>query len=393
VAVAERKHWADRDKPFRRPGTSTPFRRSAAGDAPAPETAVPVAVGAEETAEAPSRHWTELGTATRRPRTSDRPEVTTPPVEAPARTDGAAPGPGGVLDAAKAGVARVESLLVGESGPGILGGQLRDIRPHRAAGARREPTAPGAPRGRGGRLVPLIVLALSVLVIAAVAVYVVGGDRGGLAAVLRSSAGTPADRTVTAPLGGRQAATFELGGVTSVVTVRTEDLGDDLYRITTPEDSASRPWAALDKDTVRLSLSAVAGAPAGVEVLLTSKAVWTVKLTGGAQEHRVDLGKGQVAGVELAGGARGVELTLPAPQGTVGVSVTGAVDQLVIRSPQSGPVRLKLAAGAKTVSAGQRTLRDVTPGATFTPRDWEKSGRYDVTVASQATLVSVENGA
>jgi hypothetical protein len=88
-----------------------------------------------------------------------------------------------------------------------------------------------------------------------------------------------------------------------------------------------------------------------------------------------------------------VELTLPRAAGTVPVRVTGAVEQLVVRAPGDSPVRLVLASGARTVAAGDRTERDVPPGATFTPRGGDKPTRYDLTVDSRPTLISVENRA
>jgi hypothetical protein len=115
-----------------------------------------------------------------------------------------------------------------------------------------------------------------------------------------------------------------------------------------------------------------------------------LRLTGGVQETRVDFTAGQLSGVQLQGGARRVELTMGRPAKTVGVTVTGSVDELALRTPKGNPVRLRLPSGAKTVAAGDRVQRDVEPGATFTPRGWDTEGRYDVTVASRPTLVSVE---
>jgi len=46
--------------------------------------------------------------------------------------------------------------------------------------------------------------------------------------------------------------------------------------------------------------------------------------------------------------------------------------------------------GAKTVAAGARTLRDVEPGSTLTPKGWATNNRYDVTAEARVTLLSVE---
>ncbi len=380
VAVAESQtgHWADRDRPYRKPGTSIPFRRPSAtgnaeGVAATPFTAGPAE---ETTAEQRSRHWTDLGTETRRPRTSDRGEITTPRPERAlsAKLDGdTAVATASDPDTAAGDAARVSSILSG-------GG--REIRPHRIA-----PQVPPPPsQQRRGRLGRMAVVAVLVLAGGALAVYGFAGKWSVLGSDVASTA-----RTVTAPLDGRQAATFELGGVTSSVTLLSDDLGTELYRISTPEESDARPAPLVDEDTVRLSLTAAAGGPSAVEVVLNMRVLWTVRLTGAAQEHRIDLTRGQVAGVTFQGSARGIELSLPTASRTVPVTVGGAIDQLILRAPKDSPVRLKLEAGAKTVAAGEKTLRDVAPGATFTPKDWDRAKRYDVTMASKATFVSIES--
>ena len=73
--------------------------------------------------------------------------------------------------------------------------------------------------------------------------------------------------------------------------------------------------------------------------------------------------------------------------------LAGALDELDVTSPQGAPVRVQVDAGAKTVAAGARTLRDVKPGSTLTPKNWQVQNRYDVDAASRLTLLSVANGA
>jgi hypothetical protein len=53
-------------------------------------------------------------------------------------------------------------------------------------------------------------------------------------------------------------------------------------------------------------------------------------------------------------------------------------------------VRVQVDSGAKTVAAGDRTLRDVRPGSTLTPKGWQVQNRYDVDAAARITLLSVD---
>jgi hypothetical protein len=114
-----------------------------------------------------------------------------------------------------------------------------------------------------------------------------------------------------------------------------------------------------------------------------------LRFTGGADEQRIDISQGRISGIDVVGGARRVELGLPKPTGTVGVRITGAVDEFFVTAPAESPVRVQLDSGAKTVTAGTKTQRDVPPGSTFTPRNFDVEDRYDVDAASRVTVFSV----
>jgi hypothetical protein len=151
------------------------------------------------------------------------------------------------------------------------------------------------------------------------------------------------------------------------------------------------PSPVLADDRVQLHLTPDGDGTSGrVEVLLSSKVRWALRFTGGADEQSVDLAGGRVSSIDVVGGSRHFELSLPTPAGTVPVRVTGAVEDLSITSPQDSPVRVHVDSGAKTVAAGNRTLRDVRPGSTLTPKGWQVQNRYDVDAAARITLLSVD---
>jgi hypothetical protein len=474
VAVAEAvpsmsgAHWANRDNdtPFRRPARSAPFRRPPAENSfpadpvspatdehdPAPAGhgspgsaghRSPSSSGYEETSGFPatdgvanadlfgpdpdrfgragenvgkgtdrkSRHWTAIGTGTRRSKTAGREEARAPggPVAGrgrptlPFAPPSIPPIPKGragmkARKAAKAASAEAER----DDTIGVLGGSGHEIRPHRAAGRPAvvvgggkdntgHGTATDAPRRSRLLLWATLATVFVVLLGGIAAVVVFSGRSGGLASVLRGATGSDDQRSVVAPLDGRTEASFELVTGTTEVTLRSEDLGNDLYRITTAEDAGTVPRPVVDENRVQLHLTPSGGGATGaVEIVLASGVKWALRFTGGAAEQRVDLSQGKVSGVDVVGGARRIELNLPVPAGTVPVRITGAVDEFVMTAPKNIPVRVRLDSGAKTVAAGERTQRDVPPGSTFTPRNWQVADRYDVDAASRVTLFSVE---
>ncbi|GIF15350.1 hypothetical protein [Actinoplanes teichomyceticus] len=200
-------------------------------------------------------------------------------------------------------------------------------------------------------------------------------------------------RTVTAPLDGRTRATFEMLAASDRVRVRVADIGNDLFRISTPDDSPLRPSPQLADDRVRLQMTRDGdGADGEVDVVLAISVRWSLRFAGYAAEREVDLGQGRVTGIEVVGGTRRAVMALSSASGTVPVKITGGIEELTLRAPADSPIRVRVGGGATTVTAGTRTLRDVAPGSTLTPKDWNTSGRYDVEAVAKLTLLSVEAG-
>jgi hypothetical protein len=250
-------------------------------------------------------------------------------------------------------------------------------------------------RPRQSRLVTIGVVVLSAVVLlagtAGGVVYFSGSDQG-IDSILQNDTSTAGKRTVTAPLDDRSKATFEMLAATNSVHVTIGELGDDLYRISTPDDAGIKPSPVIRGDDVQLQVSRDGDGTGGeVDVVLAAKVQWSLKFAGYAEEQSIDLSGGQVSDISMLAGMSRADLSLPEPSGTVPVSITGAVDNLTVRSPSGNPVRIKMAGGAKTVVAGSRTLRDVPAGATLTPKGWAVPNRYDVTTASQIASLTVES--
>jgi hypothetical protein len=277
----------------------------------------------------------------------------------------------------------------------FINGPGREIRAHRAART-PESVSPG-PEKRRSRLVMVATIALTAVVLlggAVAGVAFFAGEDQSITSMLRLGSGDSDGKVATASIDGRTAATFEVVAATTKVTVRMADLGADLYKITSAGDSGSAPSPVIAEDRVQLLLSRDGDGTSGnVEVVLSTKVGWALRFIGGADEQIVNLTGGKVSSIDLSGGSRRVDLILPQPAGTVPVRVTGAVDELSVTSPAGSPVRVQVDSGAKTVAAGDKTLRDVKPGSTLTPKDWKVPNRYDVDAASRITLLTVRSTA
>ncbi|MEH0830152.1 hypothetical protein [Micromonospora sp. CPCC 205714] len=200
-----------------------------------------------------------------------------------------------------------------------------------------------------------------------------------------------AEEALTAPVAGRRRATFELADGVSAFRLRTEDLGDELYRISSPGDSAVVPRPEVLGDRVRLRLADSGRVGNGsVDVVLNARLVWRLRLVGGVSLHQLDLGRARLAGVDLIGGAARVDLDLPPTVGTLTVRMTGGVNQFTIRAPDGPPVRVRAAAGAGGVTVYDDRRDGVAAGEIISSPNWDRSvDRVYVDLVAGANRVTV----
>jgi hypothetical protein len=178
----------------------------------------------------------------------------------------------------------------------------------------------------------------------------------------------------TAPLGGLEKATFEMVTDTSNLTLRVSDLGDDLYRIATADDAAVKPRVTLNDGRVRLFLDRTGRSGAEeVEVLLSTEIQWHLTLSGGLRQGKIELAGARVDGVDLAGDATRIALTLPRPDGTLAVTMSGGVNTFELNADRGVPVRIRTREGAGQVKVDGRTDNGVARGRQFLDTGWEKS--------------------
>ncbi|GIM96265.1 hypothetical protein [Paractinoplanes toevensis] len=199
---------------------------------------------------------------------------------------------------------------------------------------------------------------------------------------------------VSGPVDGRESARFELVDGAGSVRLRTDDLGDDLYRVTTPAGSGVTPKVDDADGAVRLHLPAgVHGGPSEVTIVLNNKVRWTLQMNGGTAQTTVDLTGAVVDGVDLTGGASRIDLTLPVPTSVVPVRMTGGVDQFLVRLAGATPVRVQVQSGAGQVTLAGATHKGIAPGRSFTANGWGNGeAGFDVeAVAGMSALTITES--
>ena len=232
-------------------------------------------------------------------------------------------------------------------------------------------------------------IALTALLLTGAAVVVLSrdGDPGTAAPVDgRPPPAAPA-HTVTGALAGRTEAGFDVIDGAERVTLRTAGLGPDLYRVSTPEAGAAVPRAEERDGRVRLRLDGDARA---IDITLNAAVRWDLRVAGGAVSSILDLGAGRVGRVDLAGGADRIVLTLPRPEGTLTVRMSGGVNLFDVRAAARTPVRVRVGSGAGRVTLNGRDHAGVSAGRTFTAAAWAGAAdRIDVDAAAGMSALTV----
>ncbi|WP_330441068.1 hypothetical protein OHB44_15260 [Micromonospora sp. NBC_00821] len=227
----------------------------------------------------------------------------------------------------------------------------------------------------------------------------------------RGGAGAAAERPLTAPLAGWQKGTFVLADGLSSFELRVAELGDDLYRISTPAGSGVAGRPAVRGETVRLDLveSGTRG-PRAVRVLLNERVAWRLHLVGGVSSQVLDLTRARLLGVELAGGSSRTEILLPPitaagtgnptgprsdlPSSILTVRLTGGTSQLDVRVPGATPVRVRAGAGAGSVVVRGDRWDGVAAGSVLGTPGWDRSAErlyLDLVAGANSVLVSSSN--
>jgi hypothetical protein len=198
--------------------------------------------------------------------------------------------------------------------------------------------------------------------------------------------------SVTGAAHGRTAATLELVSGASSITVRSGDLGDDLYRVSTPDGAPAVPAVSDHADRVEVRLTGSGqGSAASVLVELSDRAAWRLRLDGGANAVALDLRRGGLAAIDVATGVGSIEMSLPAPHGTVRIGIAGGAGSATAHLPAGVPAQLRIGAGAATATLDGAGHSGVPGGTVYTTTGYDTAtDRYDLDATSGVSTIEVD---
>jgi hypothetical protein len=205
-------------------------------------------------------------------------------------------------------------------------------------------------------------------------------------------------------IGGLTAATLDLGYSGATVDIQAgTNLGDSLYQAHVEyPGSDDPPTISLDRESGTLAIGERPGfsplrlfgaARRHIAITLTDRIPWTIKITGGTTNARLDLRRLQLARVEISGGASRVDAQLPNAKGTAVIDISGSVSNLTLRAPAGTQWRVAVSGGV----SGLRINGSFTAaiGGDFqqqSPGYASASDRFDIEISGGASHVDVRTG-
>jgi len=124
---------------------------------------------------------------------------------------------------------------------------------------------------------------------------------------------------------------------------------------------------------------------------LSTAVPWEIVLRGGMWKLSADLRGLQITGLHVSGGASDIEITLPAPVGTVPVRIAGGASKVKVRRPKNTDARAEVSGGASQLQFDdQRLGAEGGRNVLGTPGYSEATDRYEIRFTGGASQVTIE---
>jgi hypothetical protein len=179
-----------------------------------------------------------------------------------------------------------------------------------------------------------------------------------------------------------------VSGVTAL-TVRTTDLGGDNFLVTSPDGSPLEVGTTFADGVLRIDVTKTTGS---VEVRLSDRIVWHLRLAAGVKSALFDTTTGTVGRIDLDGGAERIDLALGRLAGVVPVRMTGGVGTWTIRTAGQVPARVTVGDGAGNVTVYDDRRGGTGGGTVITSGDLGAGTGLDVEAAAGMGSLEITGG-
>ncbi len=198
----------------------------------------------------------------------------------------------------------------------------------------------------------------------------------------------------SAPLGNLESARLVVSSGSSRLTVRADERLAALYQARfegpLPDVKAKEGVVAIRYPR---RLWGLGGGQRAAEVTLNAAIPWRIAIQGKTAEISAELGRLDLAGLEVKGGFSLIRLELPVPSGVVPIRINGAASDVTIRRPAGVAARVHLKGWVaalifddQTFSAVGNDVRLHSPGYDAT------APCYDIDVTGAASTATITAG-
>jgi hypothetical protein len=205
----------------------------------------------------------------------------------------------------------------------------------------------------------------------------------------------PSPRVVSMPAAGRTQADLKVTAGTTVLDISVARLGGTLLRVSTPDTAPVRPVLS-GSAPILLSLAGDRAAPGhggsgyAVLVVLNSAVTWSIDLAGGTQRTDVDLRGGKVRAIAAMAGSDILDVSLPAPAGTVRILLAGGASQFLLSLPGGVPAQVTAGGGAGFLTVDGQELTGVAGGTVVVTPGWATArSRVEVDATAGVSRLAV----
>jgi hypothetical protein len=212
----------------------------------------------------------------------------------------------------------------------------------------------------------------------------------GLAAAVLAGCGGSAPSVPANPVGSARGqfttATLVVTSGFTAVDVSSGALGPALFSARTPRGSGIVPVAHGHGSTVDIGQRSVGPRSASeqtLSVVLARGVRWDIDLDGGASRETVDMHLGRLSSLRFGAGVSSAAVRLPAPDGTLTLTLAGGASRLAVEAPAGPPAQVRALGGASTVSVDGTVHSGVAGGTVFTDPGWSTAAnRYLLNLTS-----------
>ena len=212
------------------------------------------------------------------------------------------------------------------------------------------------------------------------------GERAGAGADAGAADGVAA----RAPIGSVEHGTLRFGGGAARLTLRGARI-KDLYRASF---DGKRPHVTAgangEVDVQYKGFSWFGVRDISAQLTLTTAVPWSVEIRRGVSHLVADLRELVVASIEITGGASESELSLPHPQGTSTLRLSGGASRLVIRRPRGVAAQISVRGGASNLVFDAQQLGAVGGATRLSTPGWDTApDRWSIELTGGASDLSV----